>query len=66
MDIVGTKAAGATDNHLTAIFLPFQDGARADAKLAPYIRGDGNLPLRRKLGVRDCHTLYYQGNGEMP
>src|ERR1035441_9874625 len=63
MDVRGTEAAGTADNDPAAIFFPFQDGARADAELSANVHGDGNLPLRGKLGVRDCHTLYYQGNG---
>jgi hypothetical protein len=40
MDILGTEAAGTTDNDLVALLLPFQDRARADAELSAYVHGD--------------------------
>ena len=63
MDVLGTEAAGTADNDPVTILLPFEDGARADAELSANVHGDRDLPLRGKLGVRDCHTSYYQGNG---
>jgi len=40
MNIPGTEAARATDDDPAAILFPFEDRARADAKLSAYIHRD--------------------------
>jgi hypothetical protein len=56
------RAVHATDNHLVARFLPFQDRSRTYAELPAYLRRHGDLPLCRNLRPRDWQTAY-QGKG---
>jgi 2-polyprenyl-6-methoxyphenol hydroxylase-like FAD-dependent oxidoreductase len=49
---------GATypaNDDLVALFVPFQDRARADSESASNLGRYGNLTLRRELGVCQCH-----------
>jgi tellurite methyltransferase len=64
MDIFGTITPGPTNDNIIAVFIPFENGAWADAELFAHIRRDRYLPLGRNSGSRDCHILlHYHGNG---
>ena len=47
---------------MIAVFMPFEDRARANRQLAPDARGDGDLALSRELGMGNWHAKYYHGN----
>jgi hypothetical protein len=40
MDILGTEAAGATDDDSVSIFFPFEDGTGADPELSADVQRD--------------------------
>ena len=62
MDFLRCKPAGVPHDDSIAVFVPFQDRARADAKLTANLDGNGNLPLRGDFGLSQCHNSYYQSN----
>src|SRR5437763_12140732 len=45
VDVFRTELAGAPEDDAAILFIPLQDGARAEAKLAADLGGHGNLPL---------------------
>src|SRR5579883_2002413 len=46
----------AADDDLVTLLVPFQDGARTDAKLLANLRRHGNLPLRGEPRVGNSHV----------
>ena len=66
MDVFRGEAAGAANENLASLFVPFENGAGADAKLAANVNGDGDLALRGEFGVRQGHDLHYHGNELWP
>ena len=57
MDILGTEAPGAADDDVAALFVPFEDGAWANAEPSPYVRWNRNPPcavtLDRAIAIPD-------------
>jgi hypothetical protein len=49
MDLLGGETAGAADLHLAGLFVPFEDGAGANAEFAADGGGTGDLALGDEL-----------------
>ena len=58
MDVLGREPDRAPHDDLFAVFVPFHDRPRADAKLSTNAGGNRDLPLRRDLGMSRVPYLY--------
>ncbi|MGH9626785.1 MAG: hypothetical protein ACRD7E_00250, partial [Bryobacteraceae bacterium] len=56
MNIIGTVAAGATNNDPVTFFFPFQNGSRPDAESFSHVRWNGNLSLSGNSRMPDGHA----------
>jgi hypothetical protein len=56
MDILGTEAACTTDDDVAAFFVPFEEGAWANAKLSAYGGRNRNPSFCRNPRPRNRHT----------
>jgi len=63
MQIFGRVSAGSPHHNPPRVFVPFEDGPRADAKLAAHRDRHGDLPLGCESGASEHHAAYYHGNG---
>ena len=57
VNILGTEAASPSDNDPSVIFVPLQNGARADAKPPADVGRDGDLSLRGHLRLGERHDV---------
>jgi hypothetical protein len=59
MDVLGGEAATAADENLAGLFVPFEDGAGADAEFTADAGGDRDLTLGGELRISDGHVLHH-------
>jgi len=58
VNIGGTELASSSNDDLVSLLIPLQNRAGSNPKLLANLCRYGDLPLRRKPGLSDCHTFH--------